>query len=111
MQFSSCMVLGWCVLRKASLIQSGASGEGLGWVDLDLGSSPGWWADIVAKYCPSRMVEHPESKSNQPSPSPDAPDCMILTAEILLLIILNTLALNSAVNCPGLRHNVTIPQD
>ena len=33
----------------------------LGWVDLDLGSSPGWWAATVATYCPSRMVEHPKS--------------------------------------------------
>ena len=41
------------------LLQSGASGERLGWVDLDLGSSPGWWAASVATYCPSRMVEHP----------------------------------------------------
>ena len=23
----------------------------LGWVDLDLGSSPGWWAATVATYC------------------------------------------------------------
>ena len=28
----------------------------LGWVDSDLGSSPGWWAASVATYCPSRMV-------------------------------------------------------
>ena len=39
----------------------------LGWVDLDLGSSPGWWAATVATYCPSRMVEHSKSKSTQPS--------------------------------------------
>ena len=38
----------------------------LGWVNLDLGSSPGWWAATVATYCPSRMVEHPKSKSTQP---------------------------------------------
>ena len=38
----------------------------LGWVDLDLGSSPGWWAAIVASYCPSRVVEHPKSKSTKP---------------------------------------------
>ena len=38
------------------VIQSGASGERLGWVDSDLGSSPGWWAASVATYCPSRMV-------------------------------------------------------
>ena len=46
----------------------------LGWVDFDLGSSPGWWAATVATYCPSRVVEHPKSKSTQPSPKPDAPD-------------------------------------
>ena len=40
--------------------------EYLGWVDLDLGSSIGWWAATVATYCPSRMVEHPKSKSTQP---------------------------------------------
>ena len=39
--------------------------EYLGWVDLDLGSSPGWWAAAVATYCPSRMVEHTKSKSTK----------------------------------------------
>ena len=39
----------------------------VGWVDLDLGSSPGWWAATVATYCPSRTVEHSKSKSTQPS--------------------------------------------
>ena len=38
-----------------------------GWVDLDLGTSPGWWAATVATYCTSRMVEHPKSKSTKPS--------------------------------------------
>ena len=38
----------------------------LGCVDLDLGSSPGWWAAFVATYCPSRAVEHARSKSTQP---------------------------------------------
>ena len=33
----------------------------LGFVDLDLGSSPGWWAATVGTNCPSRMVEHPKS--------------------------------------------------
>ena len=61
--------------RTATLIQSGASGERLGWVDLDLGSSLRWLAATVATYCPSRMVEHPKSNSTQPSRSPDAPDC------------------------------------
>ena len=35
------------------------------WVDLDFGSSPGWWSTIVAGYCPSRVVEHHKSKSTQ----------------------------------------------
>ena len=39
----------------------------LGRVDLDLGSSPGWWAATVAAYCPSRPVELPKSKSTKPS--------------------------------------------
>ena len=38
----------------------------LGWVDLDLVSSPGWWAATVAIYCPGRMMEHSKSKSTQP---------------------------------------------
>ena len=38
----------------------------LGWVDLDFGSSPGWWAATVATYCPGRMMEHSKSKSTQP---------------------------------------------
>ena len=63
-------------MRFHFVLQSGASGERLGWVDLDLGSSPGWWAASTATYCPSRMVEHPKSNSSQPSRSPDAPDCI-----------------------------------
>ena len=39
----------------------------LGWVDLDLGSSPGWWSATVATYCQSRVVEHSKSKSTKPS--------------------------------------------
>ena len=39
----------------------------LGWADLDLRCSPGWWAATVATYCPSRMVEHLNSKSTQPN--------------------------------------------
>ena len=61
---------------------SGASGERLGWVDLDLVSSPGWWAASVATYCPSRMVEHPKSNSTQPSRSPDAPDYRFFRATL-----------------------------
>ena len=32
--------------------------EHLGWVELDLGSSPGVWAAALATYCPSRVVEY-----------------------------------------------------
>ena len=38
----------------------------LGRVDLDMGSSPCWWAATLATYCPSKVVEHP-SKSTKPS--------------------------------------------
>ena len=37
--------------------------SGLGWVDLELGSSPGRWAGTMVTYCQSRMVEHLKSKS------------------------------------------------
>ena len=46
-----------CIYRETLVV------EYIGCVDLVLGSSPGWWADTVATYCPSRMVEHPKSKS------------------------------------------------
>ena len=54
--------------------------EYLGWVDLDLGSSSDWWAATVATYCPSRMVEHPKSKSIEPSPPGDGSPCKTLRA-------------------------------
>ena len=38
-------------------VQLDPGGLAQGFVDLDLGSSPGWWAATVATYCPSRMVE------------------------------------------------------
>ena len=56
-------------------IQGDSGGLRLGWVDLDLGSSPGWWAATVVTYCPSRMVEHPKSKSTQPSRRPPESPC------------------------------------
>jgi len=49
----------------------------LGWVDLDLGSSPGWWAATVATYCPSRVVEHSKSKSTKPSPRAHGTPCTV----------------------------------
>ena len=38
---------------------------------LRFGEFPGWWAAIVAAYCPSRVVEHAKSKSTQPSRRPE----------------------------------------
>ena len=58
----------------------------LGWVDLDLGSSPGWCAPSVATYYPCRVVEHPKSKSTKPSlrghgtPCTDVSPCKCLLA-------------------------------
>ena len=52
--------------RSRGTVQGISPPGGLGWVDLDLESSPGWWAGTIASYCPSRMVEHPKSKSTQP---------------------------------------------
>ena len=37
----------------------------VGWVDLNLGSSTGWWASSTATYRPRRKVEHLKSKSAQ----------------------------------------------
>ena len=37
----------------------------LGWVDLDLGSSLGWWAANVATYCPCKIAENCKSKSTK----------------------------------------------
>ena len=50
----------------ALTLQRDPGGLAQGFVDLDLGSSSGWWAATVATYCPSRMVGHPKSKSTQP---------------------------------------------
>ena len=33
---------------------------------LGFGEFPGWWAGTVATYCPSRLVQHPETKSTKP---------------------------------------------
>ena len=38
----------------------------MGWLDIELVGYPGWWATIVATYCPSRLVQHPKSMSTQP---------------------------------------------
>ena len=57
----------------------------LGWVDVDLGSSPGWWAATVATYCQSRMVEHPKSKSTQPSCQTTSPTLYSTTRVTLYL--------------------------
>ena len=72
-------------ISSPTLIQSGLR---LGWVDLDLGSSPGWWAASVATYCPSRMVEHSKSKSTQPTDKPPAPPCMALMMFVQMLFVI-----------------------
>ena len=63
----------------------------LGWVDLDLGSSPGWWAATVATYCPSRVVEHSKSKSTKPSPRAHGTPCTLgifyLTKAVYLIFL------------------------
>ena len=41
--------------------------EVLGRVDFDLGFPTGRWAVLQLWYCPSKTVEHPKSKSTQPS--------------------------------------------
>ena len=53
----------------------------LGWVDLDLGSSPGWWAANVATYCPSRVVEHSKSKSTKPSLRGHGTPCIVMVMQ------------------------------
>ena len=58
----------------------------LGWVDLDLGSSPGWWAATVATFCPSRVVEHPKSKSTKPSLRGHGTPCTHLFISSFILI-------------------------
>ena len=63
-------------LSEVQATREGGDGGWLpGWVDLYLWSSPGWWAATVATYCPSRMMEHPKSKSTQPSNQPPSPPC------------------------------------
>ena len=38
-------------------LQRDPGGLAQGFVDFDLGSSPGWWAATIATYCPSRPGE------------------------------------------------------
>ena len=57
----ACVNLGYWLYRASHVLVD------LRWVDLDLASSPCWWAATVATYCPSRVVEHPESKLTKPS--------------------------------------------
>ena len=60
---------------KGNIIQSGASGERLGWVELDLGCSTILLGQLSATEAANQLGELPKSKSTQPSRSPDAPDC------------------------------------
>ena len=61
------MYLNDWIVQRDPLAQGFVDLDLQGFVDLDLGSSPGWWAAIVATYCQSRTVEHPKSKSTNPS--------------------------------------------
>ena len=61
-----------------SHLQGDSGGLRLGWVDLDLGSSPGWWAVTVAPYCPSGWWNIPNL--SQPNPVADLtpPPCILI---------------------------------
>ena len=61
--------------RILNSVQSGASGERLGWVELDLGCSTILLGQLVATEAAYKPGELPTSKSTQPSRKPDAPDC------------------------------------
>ena len=56
--FFTCSRIRWKLIYRVTQKVSD-----LGWVDLELGSSPGRWAGTMVTYCPSRMVEHLKSKS------------------------------------------------
>ena len=45
---------------------------------LRFGEFPGWWAAIVATYCPSRMVEYRKSNSTKPCARPPGSRCMLI---------------------------------
>ena len=77
-----------CHCKQGGLYRVGLVVWQLGWVDLDLGSSPCWWAATVATYCPSRMVEHSKSKSTQPTDKPPAPPCMALMMFVQMLFVI-----------------------
>ena len=71
------------MVHVGTMVQISYTSTGLLWwsgtrfclVDLDLRSSPGWWAATVATYCPSRMMEHPKSKSTAPCARPPGSRC------------------------------------
>ena len=52
-------------IRMVGQLQGDPEGLGQGYVDLDFGSSLGWWAATIATYCPSRMMEHLKSISTK----------------------------------------------
>ena len=45
------------VLCCQPVLQRFSSSLSQGFKDEDLGNSPGWWATIVANYCPSRLSQ------------------------------------------------------
>ena len=56
-------------------LQSGAARHSQGFVNKNLGSSPGWWAATVATYCASRPGELPKFLSSKPCEWRAAPLC------------------------------------
>ena len=80
-----------CSERNSITFRCDSGGRVPRFVDLDLGSSPRWWAATVATYCPSRVVEHPKSKSTQPRYSTTR-----VTLYFLLSIVLFSLTALSA---------------
>ena len=46
------------IFMKNQHVQGDPEGLGLGYVDLDFGSSLGWWSATIATYCPRRRMKH-----------------------------------------------------
>ena len=73
-------------------LQSGAAYHSLVFEDVDLGSSPGWWAASVATYCPSRMEEHSKFKSTKPSCQTTSPTLYMIGVQKIRIVCIKSLA-------------------
>ena len=56
----------------------------LGWVDSDLGSSPGWWAVTAATCCPTGGWNIPNLSQQNPGAQPPWSPCTCITLFTLL---------------------------